>query len=267
MNNFLPNTTQVPNIIFDKIMAHLTGSEFKVLLFFVRQRYGFQKFTGQFGYAIKQICEGIKRSDGTTICEGTGLSNRQVLNSLKTLKEKYHLIKMKHGDFKGKICNKYELTIGEITSSVDKNLGEKSSLNTGEKSSSRVGEESSLKSVKKVHYQETNIKPSKKSIETNIGYPTSLNTKLFIDKYSDWIKYRKEIKKKLSQMTVAAQLKKLEKHGIEAAIWAIDNSIEKGYQGLFPENFKSNEPTKKMIKRTVKDENGKVKIVEVESVA
>ena len=177
MNNFIPNTTQVPNIIFDKIMTHLTGSELKVLLFFIRQRYGFQKFTGQFSYAIKQICEGIKKNDGTIICHGTGLSNRQVLNSLKTLKEKYHLIKMKHGDFQNKICNKYELCIGE-----------KSSPTLSEKSSPTLSEKSSPTSVKKVHYQETN----KKQIETNNSNFIKLHERLLKDYYIISISTKKE---------------------------------------------------------------------------
>jgi hypothetical protein len=63
--------------------------------------------------------------------------------------------------------------------------------------------------------------------------PLSLNEDRFIDKWHEWLSYRSEIKKKLYPTTAIAQLKKLETWGIDKAIKAIEESIEKGWQGLF----------------------------------
>ena len=38
-----PNYTQVPDILFDERMAHLSGAELKVLLYIIRRTFGFKK--------------------------------------------------------------------------------------------------------------------------------------------------------------------------------------------------------------------------------
>lgn len=185
MNQYIPNTTQVPNIIFDKIMHKLNGSELKVLLFFIRQRYGFQKFEGQFSYSIKQICYGIKTKENKMLCHGTGLSNRIVIKALNTLHDKFKLIVIKSGDWKSNICNKYKLVVYDEKSLDEETFGDERSSGVGDERSSGVGDERSSNSVTKGHYQETKGKPSKKPIETKTVYGEYNNIKLTDKEYNE----------------------------------------------------------------------------------
>lgn len=58
----------------------------------------------------------------------------------------------------------------------------------------------------------------------------------FPEVWKNWIAYRKQSKKKMTQMVVDAQLKLLCKMGAEKAIKSIDNSITNGWTGLFEIN-------------------------------
>jgi hypothetical protein len=53
--------------------------------------------------------------------------------------------------------------------------------------------------------------------------------------WTDWVAYRKQIKKPLAEKTQVAQLAMLGKLNEPRAIGAIRLSIEKGWQGLFPD--------------------------------
>jgi hypothetical protein len=233
MNNFIPNTTQVPNIVFDIIMKFLSGAEFKVLLFFIRQRYGFQKFTGSFQYSIKQICEGIKRMDGTIICNGTGLTNKAVINALNKLYEK-KLINKSSGNWKDNICNTYELTIDKYILDVE------STPSVSVESTPSVSVESTpsldVKSTLSGNKEEIN----KKQIETNKGdkyflnlIPDNINTDSFINSWKEWVNYKIGIKNKLIEITAKKQINFLSKHDVNTAIAIIEKSITSGWQGLF----------------------------------
>lgn len=107
-NKLYPNTTQVFNFIFDYMMSLLSGSEFKVMMFFLRQTYGFNRYN-KVGYALKQIAEGIVSEKGKRITFGTGLH----VNSVQTAIDKlvaYGILKIKRGDFEKCVCNMYALT-------------------------------------------------------------------------------------------------------------------------------------------------------------
>ncbi len=67
--------------------------------------------------------------------------------------------------------------------------------------------------------------------------PDVLKTPEFLEKWATWIKYRTERRAPMTPTTVSLQLAKLAKHGVEAALWALDVSMCNGWQGLFPENF------------------------------
>jgi len=117
---FIPNTTQVPNIVLDWMMAELSGSEFKTLMFFIRQRYGFLRFTGEFRYSIQQIAEGIWREitneqtgerELVQVCAGTGLNKESVTKAVASLANK-RLISHKSGKDR-KVSNAYSLMIDE----------------------------------------------------------------------------------------------------------------------------------------------------------
>lgn len=197
MNNFIPNSTQVPNIIMDDYMSKLNGAELKVLIFFIRQRYGFQKYKGEFSYSISQIMNGITYGD-KKVCNGTGLSNRAVLNAIEKLK-KYNLVGIKNGDYNKGVANKYSLNIHgekitkitcEKKSQPKKKTSEKSSQPTSEEKSLVTCEESSL-SGNKEKQRETNtnkfIFTNKTTKEEVIEY--NINS---FDKHSNDMRHKDE---------------------------------------------------------------------------
>ena len=55
----------------------------------------------------------------------------------------------------------------------------------------------------------------------------------FRDKWAEWVRHRTEIRKNLTPSTVAKQIRTLEGWGFARAVAAIDQSIEKGWTGLF----------------------------------
>ncbi|MFW5895736.1 MAG: replication protein [archaeon] len=79
--------TQVPNVVFDHIQNELNGSEFKVLMTAIRKIYGW----------LDDSRENPKTEDIISISqfmEYTGLSNKAVISSIRSLKEKGFLIEI-----------------------------------------------------------------------------------------------------------------------------------------------------------------------------
>ena len=77
--------------------------------------------------------------------------------------------------------------------------------------------------------------------EKEVVFPASLNTDEFVSAWQEWKQYRSQIHKKLTDMTQDKQLKQLEKFGSDVAVAMIEQSIARGWQGLF-ELRKENEP-------------------------
>ncbi len=78
-----PNTTQIPNEVFDTLMPHLSGGELKVLLYICRRTFGFRKDSDSI--SLTQIAHGITTKAGKVLDQGTGLSKRQVQRALRAL--------------------------------------------------------------------------------------------------------------------------------------------------------------------------------------
>src|ERR671914_3004734 len=81
-----PNTTQIPNEVFDTLMSHLSGGELKVLLYICRRTFGFRKDSDCI--SLSQIAHGITTKTGRVLDHGTGLCKRHVINALKSLEKK-----------------------------------------------------------------------------------------------------------------------------------------------------------------------------------
>ena len=81
-----PRYTQVPDELFDELMAYLSGAELKVLLYIIRRTFGFKKDSDTI--SLRQICHGIKTREGDVLDKGTGLSLSTVQIALKGLLEK-----------------------------------------------------------------------------------------------------------------------------------------------------------------------------------
>jgi hypothetical protein len=68
----------------------------------------------------------------------------------------------------------------------------------------------------------------------NLPLPPPLDCPTFREIWARWIEYRKEIRHVLTVSTAEAQLHKLAQAGAEVAGKIIEQSVEQGWQGLFP---------------------------------
>ena len=81
--SFIPNTTQIPNLAIDFLMANLPESEFKVLCYIYRRTFGFQKM-GDY-ISLSQMANGLINKKGERLDYGTGLSRPTIIKAIKNL--------------------------------------------------------------------------------------------------------------------------------------------------------------------------------------
>lgn len=80
-----PRYTQIPDQVFDELLADLSGAEIKVLMYIMRRTFGWKKDEDNIG--LKQLTEGITARDGRVIDRGTGLAKSTVVAAVKSLEE------------------------------------------------------------------------------------------------------------------------------------------------------------------------------------
>lgn len=83
-----PNTTPVPDVIFDEVLTEVTDAELRVLLYIVRRTYGFKKQNEGDAISLSQMVNGIKTRDGKVLDRGVGLSKATVARALQGLRTK-----------------------------------------------------------------------------------------------------------------------------------------------------------------------------------
>ena len=74
-----PRYTQIPDIVFDELQHRLSGSEYKVLMYILRRTFGFKKDSDNI--SLRQMQEGIVKSDGTRLDYGAGVQSKATLVS------------------------------------------------------------------------------------------------------------------------------------------------------------------------------------------
>jgi len=95
-----PTTTPVPDVVFDRLLAHLGEAELKALLYVIRRTFGFKKDRDPISF--NQFLKGIITRDGRQLDEGCGIRNRTALSkALKSLENKGILISDKGVDERG----------------------------------------------------------------------------------------------------------------------------------------------------------------------
>ena len=113
-----PNTTPVPDVIFDELLMKLDNCELRVLMYIIRRTFGFKKASDNI--AISQMVEGITKRDGTILDRGTGLSRASVKRALRGLLEKNIIIRRRNqADDGGNDVNTYALRFEEARVSSD----------------------------------------------------------------------------------------------------------------------------------------------------
>jgi phage replication O-like protein O len=105
-----PNTTPVPDELFDDLLADLSGAELKVLLYICRRTFGFKKESDTI--SISQMTDGIQKKDGERLDRGTGLSKDSVARAVKGLEEKGVILRTRRrSETKGDEPTTYQLNI------------------------------------------------------------------------------------------------------------------------------------------------------------
>jgi len=158
----IPNSTQIPNIILDKILPGIPSAEGKCLLYICRRTYGFHKERDRI--SLSQFVKGITGRDGKKLDYGTGLSRPSVVEALKHLigSKIVKVVKDSKGNF-------YELDCELLGNNyVEKGVVKK--INQLKKLT-RIGKETKPKQVKLLNLQKKGNKGNKvvvfKKLNTN----------------------------------------------------------------------------------------------------
>lgn len=88
-----PNTTPIPDEVFDELLADLSGAEVKVLLYICRRTFGWKKDSDTI--SISQMMGGIVKKDGDALDKGTGLSRDSIARAVKGLEQKGVIIRIR----------------------------------------------------------------------------------------------------------------------------------------------------------------------------
>jgi len=83
---YSPRYTHVPDELFDELLAELSGSETKVLLYVIRRTFGFKRESDHI--SLSQMVSGITKKDGSILDKGTGLHKDSVATAIKSLVSK-----------------------------------------------------------------------------------------------------------------------------------------------------------------------------------
>jgi len=95
-----PNTTPVPDVVFDRLLARLGEAELKSLLYIIRRTFGFKRDRDPISF--NQFLHGITTRDGRVLDEGCGVRSRTTLSTaLKSLEEKGIVVSEKGVDEQG----------------------------------------------------------------------------------------------------------------------------------------------------------------------
>lgn len=102
--------TKLPHALIE-LLPRLGEAELKIILYIMRHTWGFQEFDKPKKITVDEFMHGRKRSDGTRMDNGTGLSNWGVQDGIaKAIKHGFVICKVDDRD-KGRIKKYYALKI------------------------------------------------------------------------------------------------------------------------------------------------------------
>jgi|GEM_PF-2586325 len=230
----IPNFTQIPNVLLDEVLPDLSKGELKVLLYIARKTYGFHKVKDKI--SLSQLENGVAGYD-----KGTGLNRETVIISVDRL-EKINLIIVD----RSKQINEYEINLS-FTSRGNKLVG----------LTDQTSRKNHTKLVGKTDTQKKRNKKQKKGFsfqELDVSIQYWLNDK----SWNDWMEYRKEIGKQLTERSVNLQIKLLSENKKDHAK-IIERSITNGWTGLFADKKKEyQKEVVKPVRRLSQDEKEEI---------
>lgn len=161
-----------------------------------------------------------------------GMSERSVRTSLEHLKSTNEITIKTTNKFSVVTITKYD----DYQSLIDeKRPAKRPTISPSADHPSTTSKE--IKNIK-------NINNINKENEMTKKIELPFSSEKFSEAWERWKKHRAEIKHKLTPSTEASQLKKLSQFSESEAIAMIDQSIEHGWQGLFPVQRKYTSPIK-----------------------
>ena len=111
---YVPNSTQVPDTLFDDLMADISGAELKVVLYIIRRTFGFKK--AQDNISLRQMVEGITTRDGRVLDRGTGLGKASVARAITTLEARGVIVRNKRKSMeRGDEATTYSLKLRPVS--------------------------------------------------------------------------------------------------------------------------------------------------------
>lgn len=213
--------TSISNELFEAIFSkNLTSREIKVILCIIRYTYGFNRKQAELSLRF--------------LSEATNIHYRHTQTVLTTLIEKNIVsVKKESNGISGRIIslNKDFDSWRLDQNGITKNplvLTKTVSLDLTKMVNSSIDQNGIKERQKKT------LKKRGDSFFLSL-IPESLNYENFINTWKDWINYRNEIKKKVTESTAKLQFKKLEGFRAEGIdpVKTIHQSIENGWTGLF----------------------------------
>lgn len=109
-----PNYTQVHDQLFDEHLPDLSGAELKVLLYIIRRTFGFKKESDNI--SLNELLHGITTRAAAQLDRGTGLSRSTLIEALKGLVEKGHIIAMQRSSRdRGNEATNYRLNVVTVS--------------------------------------------------------------------------------------------------------------------------------------------------------
>lgn len=156
----------------------------------------------------------------TKLARDTGMSRRGVIKSLQRLATAGFVVV--EGGGKGTV-NDYRLTLPTSEQGALVNKVRQCTECTA------TSEQSAPQLVNKVHPKRKGKRKGKRTTPL----PPRLDCPDFRKAWADWAQHRAEIRKPLTPTTASRQLKKLAKYDPATAVAMLEQSIERGWAGLF----------------------------------
>src|SRR5579884_3443066 len=137
------NFFSLPNEMVN-IIAHITNmAELKIILYVMRHTWGFHEYGITKSISTDEFMRGRRKQDGTRMDEGTGLSNRSVIDGIQAAIQHGYLICEIDTSDRARTIKSYALKMAPPYEESSQGTYEESSQGTYEESSQGTYEESS----------------------------------------------------------------------------------------------------------------------------
>lgn len=171
------NWFRFPNIICDDLLTKLSRGELVILIYVIRNTVGFDDVYKRI--TLDEFEHGRRRTDGTRLDDGTGLSRSTIINSIKLLLEKKLLRRLTDSRDLGRVKHYYALRyVGDPEEQELENLGSVNQtppVNDDEKTTQGSKKYTSEVSKKQAVQRKTLIRKTLKDVATPSEIATPLS--------------------------------------------------------------------------------------------